>query len=99
MARRIAVIGSRSLCNEDYTYPCSDWMFYHLDQTIGFGFDSGALDTFNVAILSGGAVGVDRCAQQYAEQEGIPFFLYKPYHLIDTKVRTEVLLHPEQANR
>lgn len=90
MARRVAVIGSRSLCNEDYSDPTRalierDWMFYHLDKCLGAAEEYGyAFD--RMAILSGGAVGVDRRAQEYAEFNDIPFFLYKPYHLIDGDV-------------
>lgn len=96
MARRIAVVGSRSLCNEDYSDPTRalverDWMFYHLDKCLGF-VDAGGPRFYDypvelgMAILSGGAVGVDRKAQEYADLNGIPFFLYKPYHLIDGDV-------------
>lgn len=100
MNRRIAVVGSRSIANEDYSDPTRalierDWMFYHLDKYLemDMGHDraEGYLDIMSdprmgLAILSGGAVGVDRRAQEYAELNNIPFFLYKPYHLVDTKV-------------
>lgn len=34
-------------------------------------------------ILAGGAVGVDRLAEDYAFEKGIPFILFKPYFLLD----------------
>lgn len=93
MPRRIAIIGSRSIANEEFTDPKraqaeKDWMFYHLDKLLGIDVDMTLMDDprFGMAILSGGAVGVDRKAQEYAQENGVPFFLYKPYHLIDTKV-------------
>lgn len=90
MSRRIAVIGSRSIANSDYSdleraRAETDWMFYRLDKYLDI--DHGYREElFGTAILSGGAVGVDRLAQSYAEENDIPFFLYKPYHLVDTKV-------------
>lgn len=95
MSRRIAIVGSRSICNEEYTGEARalaerDWMFYHLDKLLGIeDCDFDSLHDQRTAILSGGAVGVDRRAQEYANENGIPFFLYKPYHLIDTKVAYE----------
>lgn len=102
MSRRIAIVGSRSICNEEYTGEARalaerDWMFYHLDKYFGMDDYPTVADNppgrfifpDHVAILSGGAVGVDRRAQEYANENGIPFFLYKPYHLIDTKVAYE----------
>lgn len=90
MARRIAIVGSRSICNENYTSEErakaeKDWMFYHVDKLVGHA-DPETYDPSRLAILSGGAVGVDRAAEEYAHLYRIPFFLYKPYHLVDGSV-------------
>lgn len=34
-------------------------------------------------LLSGGAIGVDSCAQRWAEENAVPFILFKPYFLLD----------------
>lgn len=100
MSRRIAIVGSRSICNPDYTDPVraqmeQDWMFYRLDkyfrldQMTEANWMAGEDPLNHAAILSGGAVGVDRRAQEYAGLNDIPFFLYKPFHLVDTKQEYE----------
>lgn len=91
MSRRIAIVGSRTIANlEDTDTDMTkalmerDWVYYNIDSLIGL-WSITSLD-HQVAILSGGAVGVDRRAQEYAIANDIPFFLFKPYHLIDNKV-------------
>lgn len=91
MSRRVAVVGSRTIANlededNDRTKALMerDWMYYNLDMILGIS--AGEAYPEGMAILSGGAVGVDRRAQEYAIESDIPFFLYKPYHLIDNRV-------------
>jgi len=93
MSHRIAVIGSRSIANADYSDETRalverDWVFYHLDKLTGKAIED-TVHLPGIAMLSGGAVGVDRRAHEYANANNIPFFLYKPYHLVDTKVEYE----------
>ena len=40
----------------------------------------------SVAVISGGAKGVDTVAREIAKDEGFDFILFKPYHMIDTTV-------------
>lgn len=98
MSRRIAVVGSRTIADIDNngdprSYMERDWMFYHLDKLLyednPFVEPVGAVGELRrgTAILSGGSFGVDKRAQEYAEANGIPFFLYKPYHLVDSAAR------------
>ncbi len=68
---KVAIVGSRSL--EDRV----DEVNYHLDMLKEANWTT---------IISGGAKGVDTIARTWAEGEGIDFVLYKPYHLIDTKM-------------
>jgi len=94
--KRIAIVGSRSIANLDvdmsklppegaeWAVAERDWMFYHLDKLVGF--DTVLDYSGRIAILSGGSVGVDRRAAEYAADNDVPFFLYKPYHLVDNKV-------------
>lgn len=39
-----------------------------------------------ISILNGGQVGIDRAAQAYANKKGYDFFMYKPWHLIDSDI-------------
>lgn len=36
------------------------------------------------AILSGGTKGVDTVAQEFANEEGLPFILFKPHFMLDS---------------
>ena len=70
--KRVAVVGDREIG------PDSPVM-YHLDMLFKDRMNS-------VVIMSGGSRGVDKLVQQFAEDNGIGFILFKPYHLIDTKM-------------
>lgn len=102
MSRRVAIVGSRSIANFDSAITAQDqkranaerdFIFYHLDKMFWFvGASEGCNNEVcnskrDIAILSGGAIGVDRVAEEYANACDIPFFLYKPYHLVDNRVQ------------
>jgi len=71
---KVAIVGSRSMGTDQESI---DAIKYQLDML--------KEDDWNV-IISGGAKGVDSIAKEWAVGEGIDFILYKPYHLIDTKM-------------
>jgi predicted Rossmann fold nucleotide-binding protein DprA/Smf involved in DNA uptake len=53
-----------------------DWLYGHLDRLLPEG----------AVLLSGGARGVDTLVEEYAKAEGIDHILFKPYHMLDSKV-------------
>lgn len=69
---RVAIIGSRSITDRD-----------KVNQII-FKFLSQANVPIPV-ILSGGAVGVDSLALDYAKEHGYDYILFEPYHLLDRR--------------
>lgn len=73
---KIAVIGSRSITDKD-------WVNYHLDENLIIGSIG---DWTKDTILSGGAIGVDTLAHEWAKENGVDFVLFKPYHLLDNSV-------------
>lgn len=71
---RVAIVGSRSIDDAEYVWREISVVLAqrtHPDQP--------------VTIISGGAKGVDTLAKEYAEQNGLDFVLFKPYHLVDNK--------------
>ena len=73
---RVAVVGSRSIVDQDL-------INYHLDQIfLPCGGDHGE----DIVIVSGGAKGVDTLAREWAKINNKDFILFKPYHLIDDSV-------------
>lgn len=77
---RVAVVGSRSIVDQDL-------INYHLDKLL---IPCGGENGDEVTIISGGAKGVDTLAREWARINNKDFVLFKPFHLIDT----EVTYHP-----
>ena len=73
---RVAVVGSRSITNQDE-------INYHLDKLL---LPCGGENGDEVTIISGGAFGVDTLAREWARINKKDFILFKPYHLIDSSV-------------
>lgn len=71
---RVLVTGARSIDSLEKIYA-------HLDMLLGAPDDFPKVGV----ILSGGQVGVDRIVEAYARDNGIPFILFKPYNLLDSK--------------
>jgi predicted Rossmann fold nucleotide-binding protein DprA/Smf involved in DNA uptake len=69
---RLAVVGSRTIDSMDF-----------VKEQINEALNMYALPEDGVVIVSGGAKGVDSCAQAIAKEEGYDFILFKPYHMID----------------
>ena len=77
---RVAVVGSRSITDQDL-------INYHLDMLL---LPCGGENGDEVTIISGGAKGVDSLAREWARLNNKDFILFKPYHLIDNSV----MYHP-----
>lgn len=73
---RVAVVGSRSIVDQDL-------INYHLDKLL---LPCGGENGDEVTIISGGAIGVDTLAREWARVNNKDFILFKPYHLIDNQV-------------
>jgi len=73
---RVAVVGSRSITNQDE-------INYHLDKLL---LPCGGENGDEVTIISGGAIGVDTLAREWAKINKKDFILFKPYHLLDNSV-------------
>src|SRR4249920_1100403 len=63
---RVAVIGSRSITDKDYVFSVLDFYLRRL------------LEENEVIVISGGALGIDAIAEQYAEEKGLKTEIYKP---------------------
>ena len=78
---KLSITGSRSIADKD-------WVFAQLDNAIQ-EIDRKKKTKVPITILSGGAKGVDTIAKEYADANGMDFVLFKPYHMIDSKVQFE----------
>lgn len=75
---RIAIVGSRGIDDKDYMGTIDHIIAPYLDHT-----------GRSITILSGGAKGVDSMAKEYAGLRGYDFIMFKPYHLLDNRVKFE----------
>lgn len=74
MKSRILVTGARGIDDIEAVYA-------HLDLLLGATEDFPSV----AVLLSGGQIGVDRIVESYARDNAIPFVLFKPYNLLDSK--------------
>ena len=71
---KVGVIGSRTITNRDDVWiPLTRLL------------DTTSLQKDKIVVLSGGAKGVDTLAQQWADVNNVPFILFKPYFLVDSR--------------
>ena len=66
MISRIAIIGSRTITNEAYVFSVLNFYLRRL------------LEENEVTIISGGALGIDKIAEKFAEEKGLKTEIYKP---------------------
>lgn len=78
---KLSITGSRSITDKT-------WVFNQIDNAIA-EINKKKKTPVNIVILSGGAKGVDTLAREYAEEKGLDFVLFKPYHMVDNKVPFE----------
>lgn len=71
---KVGVIGSRSITDKSLIYRELDAVRDH-----------ASLQMEEIVVLSGGAKGVDTLANEWANERGVPFILFKPYFLVDSK--------------
>jgi len=71
---RILITGARSIDDRDN-------IFAHLDMLLHAEDNFPQVDV----LLSGGQKGVDRLVEEYAKANDLPFILFKPYNLLDSK--------------
>ena len=63
---RVGIVGSRSITDEEYVFYVLNFYLRRL------------LAEKEVIIVSGGAVGIDKIAEKFAEQKGIETEIYEP---------------------
>jgi|SRR6187402_80023 len=63
---RVAVVGSRSITDEAYVFSVLNFYLCRL------------LEEGEVIIVSGGAVGIDKIAEKFAEEKGLKTEIYLP---------------------
>lgn len=71
---RITVTGARTIGNRDAVWG-------HLDMLLGASDQFPQTDV----VFSGGQRGVDRLVEDYTAANNLPFAVFKPYHLLDSK--------------
>lgn len=79
---RVAIVGGRDF---GLTPTEAEKMYAKLDQLRRAQIENEPELAWSV-VISGGAKGADTIAQYWARKAGLPFVLFKPYHLIDKTV-------------
>lgn len=78
---KLAITGSRSITDKD-------WVYAQLNELLR-QLHAKSKTAQSVVVLSGGALGIDTLVRGYCEDKKLDFVLFKPYHLVDNKVKFE----------